>query len=75
MTMDFSRLTRKLLEYDLCNFNIKNWSGHVYRIANILNCEKNIVQGENFNLQPYQVISFMMKYIMNGPKIFQQNQS
>ena len=51
MTMDFSRLTRKILECDLCNFNNENWSGHVYRIAKILNCEENVLQGEQFNLQ------------------------
>ena len=41
MTMNFSLLTRRILEYDLCNFNIKNWSGHVY-----LKYEENILQGE-----------------------------
>ena len=42
MTMDYSCLTRKILEYDLYNFNNENWSGHVYRIAKILKCEENI---------------------------------
>ena len=51
MTMDYSRLTRKILEYDLCNFNNENGSGHVYRIAKILKCEENILHGEQFNLQ------------------------
>ena len=51
MTMDYSHLTRKILEYDLCNYNNENWSGHVYRIAKILKCEENILQGEQFNLQ------------------------
>ena len=46
MAMNFSHLTRTILEYDLCNFNIESWSGHVYRIAKILNCEENILQGE-----------------------------
>ena len=46
MAMDSSRLTRKILEYDLCNFNNENWSGHVYRITKILKCEENILQGE-----------------------------
>ena len=30
---------------------LKNWSGHVYRIAKILKCEENILQGEQSNFQ------------------------
>ena len=62
MTMDFSCLTRKILQYDLCNFNSENWSGHVYRIAKILKCEENILQGEQFNLHPSNKLYDEMHY-------------
>ena len=47
----FFTFNKKILEYDLCNFNNESWSGHVYRIAKILKCEENILQGEQFKLQ------------------------
>ena len=36
----------------MCNFSIENLSEHVYRTAEILKSEENILQGEQFNLQP-----------------------
>ena len=41
----FFMFNKKMLEYDLCNFNIENCSGHVCRITEILKCEVNILHG------------------------------
>lgn len=54
MKMDFSRLTRKIFEYDFTHIKGANWSGKILSIAKKLQMEDVLIKGETFDLKYVQ---------------------